>query len=91
MEGYLLIVIKCILLSWWVTRFEPINWICELIVKKRPGVLTNAISLVLTCSKCFSFWSCLIWSGNLFLAIFASILMLIVEKWIFSQMERIKF
>jgi hypothetical protein len=60
-----LTLIKIFLLSWVITRFEPIQWVGELLPD---NLLFNIIKTLLTCLKCCSFWLTLIWTGDIFQA-----------------------
>ena len=53
------------LVSWFITRFEPLQMILELLPNK---LLYNLFKLLITCLKCVSFWITLIYTGNIVLA-----------------------
>ena len=53
------------LVSWFITRFEPLQMILELMPNK---LLPNLFKLLITCLKCVSFWLTLFWTGNIVLA-----------------------
>jgi hypothetical protein len=53
------------LVSWFITRFEPLQMILELLPNK---LLPNLFKLLITCLKCVSFWITLIYTGNIVLA-----------------------
>jgi hypothetical protein len=53
------------LVSWFITRFEPLQMILELLPNK---LIYNLFKLLITCLKCVSFWITLIYTGNIVLA-----------------------
>ena len=53
------------LVSWFITRFEPLQMILELMPNK---LLPNLFKLLITCLKCTSFWLTLIYTQNIVLA-----------------------
>jgi hypothetical protein len=53
------------LVSWFITRFEPLQMILELLPNK---LLYNLFKLLITCLKCVSFWITLIYTQNIVLA-----------------------
>ena len=53
------------LVSWFITRFEPLQMILELLPNK---LLYNLFKLLITCLKCLTFWITLIWTQNIVLA-----------------------
>ena len=57
--------IKIFLLSWMITRFQPIQMLMEILPDK---LIYNLIKLLLTCLMCVSFWSSLLITGNIFVA-----------------------
>ena len=64
-------IFKILLLSKFITGFEPINWILELL----PNKLWKYILVVITtCFKCCSFWIGLCLTGDVFIAAGASYL-----------------
>jgi len=58
-------LVSIFLLSWVISRFEPIHMITESLPNK---LVYNIIRLVLSCLKCLSFWITLSITGNIFLA-----------------------
>lgn len=64
-------IIKIMLLAWFLTHFEPISWIIETINPKTDNIflllIFDIIKLLLSCIKCCAFWSGLlifnIWIG----------------------------
>lgn len=53
------------LLSWFITRFEPLQMVLELLPNK---LLWNLIKLLTSCLKCVSFWITLGYTENIILA-----------------------
>jgi len=84
----LIVLIKSLLLAWIGTRFEPLKIIVEVLPDK---LIYNVIKLLLTCSKCCTFWLSLIIYRDLYTAILASLLMTIIEKYILERIEQITF
>ena len=60
-----IILIKVFLLSWLITRFEPLQMILELLPDK---LIYNLIRLLLTCLKCVLLYTTFIFTGDIFLA-----------------------
>ena len=50
------------LVSWFITRFEPLQMVLELLPNK---LIPNLFKLLVTCLKCVSFWLTLLWTGNI--------------------------
>ena len=53
------------LVSWFITRFEPLQMVLELLPNK---LLFNLFKLLTTCLKCVSFWITLCYTQNIVLA-----------------------
>jgi hypothetical protein len=53
------------LVSWFITRFEPLQMVLELMPNK---LLPNLFKLLITCLKCVSFWLTLLYTGNIVFA-----------------------
>lgn len=75
------------LLSWVITRFEPLQMILETLPNK---LITNVIKLLLSCLKCVSFWTTLIWTGNIFLASGMAFISFWYDKWIGPLERRVR-
>lgn len=73
------------LVAYTITRFMPLQWF----INELPA--RNIIKLIFSCSKCLSFWFGLIYTHNFWLAASSSLIMTIVEKYILSEIEQIKF
>lgn len=78
------IIIKILLFSYTITRFEPLEWVLELLPDK---LLFNILKYILSCSRCLSFWFGWFYSGSFWIAAISSILMVIIEK-TFGKWER---
>lgn len=63
-------IIKILLLSWLITSFEPLFILLNEIKWRWTKIFLIAI---LGCMKCLSFWLGLILTGNIWLAISASV------------------
>ena len=92
---YLIFVLKGFLLTWFILNFEPIQTyvvgflegLNKGFFQKKPlpyFILGNIIK-VPTCSKCCGFWTGLIISSNIYVAIAVSILSLAWDKWNVSK------
>lgn len=81
-------ILKILLASWFITRFEPIKWFIEILPD---NLIFNMIKYIPMCSKCFSFWFGLIYIHNFWLAALSSLIMVIVEKYILSEIEQVVF
>jgi len=57
--------IKMFILSWMITRFQPLQIILEMLPNK---LIYNFTKLLFSCLMCVSFWSTLIWTGDIFIA-----------------------
>lgn len=63
-----LILAKCLLLSWVITRFKPLQIMIEIL----PDLLIfNLVKLLMTCLMCVSFWLTLSITQDLFMATIA--------------------
>jgi hypothetical protein len=69
-------VLKLFLLSWVVSQFTEI--LGELIDSKYKSI--QLLKLMMTCSKCSSFWFILIFTTNIYTAALVSFMMFIYEK-----------
>jgi len=65
MEKTTILMISIFLISWVISRFEPIKMIEEMLPDK---LVYNLLRLMITCIKCLIFWITLIWTGNIILA-----------------------
>jgi hypothetical protein len=87
----ILVIGKILLLSWFITRFEPVQWIVDILFEGKQDLTSKMLQLTLTCSKCLSFWLGVIISQDIFLAIIGCFLMVIYEKTIGKWEQRIEF
>lgn len=72
------------LVSWFITRFEPLQMVLELLPNK---LIPNLIKLLVTCLKCVSFWSTLLVTQNIVLASGMAFISFWYDKWI-GPLER---
>jgi hypothetical protein len=83
-----LILLKIFLLSWFIVRFEPIQWCLELL----PNNLFKWILVVMTtCLKCSNFWIGLFLTGNIFISSGMAFIGMLYEKTIGKWETKIKF
>ena len=68
-----MVTLKVFLICWLVTHFEPLQRKIDLILNKIENDYLYILIDVLTCFKCLSFWSILIFTQNIYIAIFASL------------------
>lgn len=82
-----MILFNIIIISWFITNFEPIKMVLDLIPFKKlnpiPSILATTLILPLTCLMCCCFWLGLIWTGNLITAATASFI-----GYIWSQIQK---
>ena len=77
-------IIKIFVISWFITRFQPIQvyiggvleGINEGLFKRKPTIYTLFGLLIkpISCIKCCAFWLGLITTGNIFISIIVSII-----------------
>jgi hypothetical protein len=89
--GTILVIGKILLLAWFVTRFEPVQWIVDILFEGKQDLTSKLLYLALTCSKCVAFWAGIILTQDIFLAIIASWLMVVYEKTIGKWENKITF
>jgi hypothetical protein len=81
-------MIKCFLLSWMIVRFEPIQWLLELL----PNKLYKWILITLTsCLKCSNFWISFIFIHDIFIASAMAFIGMLYEKTIGTWETKINF
>jgi hypothetical protein len=81
-------MIKCFLLSWMIVRFEPIQWLLELL----PNKLYKWILITLTsCLKCSNFWISFIFIHDIFIAAGMAFIGMLYEKTIGTWETKINF
>jgi hypothetical protein len=87
----ILVIGKILLLAWFITRFEPVQWIVDILFEGKTDLTSKLLYLALTCSKCVAFWAGIILTQDIFLAIIGCFLMVIYEKTIGKWEQRIEF
>jgi hypothetical protein len=80
----IIILSKVWILSWFITRFEPLTMLLDELPNR---LLYNLLRLLLSCLKCVSFWATLLWTGNIFLASGIAFISFWYDKWI-GPLER---
>ena len=65
-------LLKCLLLSNVIATFAPLQWVLESLPD---GIIKWTLIVLTSCSKCISFWSTWIYTGDIFLASGAYFLM----------------
>ena len=78
------IMISIWLLSWFITRFEPLQMTLELLPNK---LIYNLFKLLISCLKCVSFWITLFYTGDIILASGIAFISFWYDKWI-GPLER---
>ena len=66
-----IIIFKILLLSKFITSFDPLQWILDILPNK---MWKYILVVIATCFKCCSFWIGLIITGDIFIAAGASYL-----------------
>jgi hypothetical protein len=89
--GTILVIGKILLLAWFITRFEPVQWIVDILFEGKTDLTSKLLYLALSCSKCLSFWAGIILAQDIFLAIIASWLMVVYEKTLGKWENKIEF
>lgn len=75
---------KIFLLSYTISRFSPLQMLIEMLPNK---IYWNLFKLLMSCSKCLALWSGIIMTGNIWISMVVSILMVVFEK-TFGEWER---
>lgn len=87
--------VQLFLMVFTITRFEPLNLLFDTIEETYPKLnsffIYNLGRLLLTCSKCLSFWLGWVVFGNLFLAMGLSFFFVLFEKTIGSWLDKQTF
>lgn len=63
----IILLLKIIGLSYIISQFLPFTWLID---KLPSGFIQSLLHLLTGCLKCVSFWITLIWTYNIYLAIF---------------------
>jgi hypothetical protein len=72
-----IILIKVFFLSWFIVRFEPIQWILDLLPN---NILKYILITMTTCLKCSNFWIGLILCQDIFIASGMAFIGMLYEK-----------
>ena len=83
----ILLLIKLLLLSWFITSFEPIQMLLDLLPDK---IYWNILKLITSCLKCCAFWITFIYTGDIFMASGISLVAAIFDKTINSWLHRVR-
>lgn len=87
----LIIILKVLGLAFIITRFEPIQWVFEVLNKRfSKNIIFQMVYLLLSCLKCASFWIGLM-MGGIWVAIFCFIVAFIYDKKFSGWENKIKF
>lgn len=79
---------KTLVLSWLVTRFEPLQWLINLLPDKKIKFLIQDAT---TCMKCMSLYLGLMIFGDIYIAALASFLSVIYMKTLGVWEQKVKF
>lgn len=79
---------KILVLSWLVTRFEPLQWLINLLPEKKIKYLLQDAT---TCMKCMSLYLGLLITFNIYIAALASFLSVIYSKTVGQWEQKVKF
>ena len=83
----IILIGKMFIISWLVTRFQPITMILDVLPDK---LIYNLIRLLLSCLMCFSFWFTLIMTGSIVTASIAAFVGFWYDKILGSIENRIR-
>lgn len=82
----LLLIGKVMLISYTISRFEPLKMVLDLLPD---NLFFNLLRLLLTCSKCLSFWVGII-IGGIWIGMVSSFTMTIFEKTIGRWIDKVR-
>lgn len=82
-----ILLLKIFILCWVITRFEPIQWLLELLPD---NLIFNISKLLLTCLKCSLLWVTLLYTGDIYIACGMSFIGFWYDKWIGYYENRIR-
>ena len=89
----LIIILKVIMLSRVITKFEPLQWLLEALPSKI-GISKWILIVITSCWKCCALWTAIIMTGDIFLSsgifILTSSIMSIEQKLIERQWQKKK-
>jgi hypothetical protein len=83
----IILSLKLFILSWVITKFEPLEWIIDLLPDK---LIYNTLAYGLTCLKCLLFWTTLIYTQDIFHACLMAFIGFWYMKWITPIENRIR-
>jgi hypothetical protein len=66
-----MMVIKILLLAWFISTFEPLSWLLSEIKLLWPKLILIAVT---GCFKCSSFWIGLLMTGDIWISLMASVI-----------------
>jgi hypothetical protein len=69
-------IIKILLLAWFISSFEPIQWLLQEIKLMWPKLILITIT---GCFKCASFWIGLLITGDIWISLSASVIASILQ------------
>lgn len=75
------------LVSWFITRFEPLQMTLELLPNK---LIYNLFKLLITCLKCVSFWLTLGYTQNIVYASAMAFVSFWYDKFIGPQERKVR-
>lgn len=80
-----MIYIQIYLIIWFLTNFEPLTDLIDYLWDKLPSNITrykaiDYLYILIGCSRCLSLWVTLLLTGNIFIAIFLSMIADIHKK-----------
>lgn len=90
-----MIILKILLLAWFITKFEPISWILEILEPSIPKnnistLIFNISRLSLGCLKCASFYIGLI-MGGFWVGCLSSFIAYLYMNTIQPQIDKLRF
>jgi hypothetical protein len=90
------IIIKILLLSLTITKFTPLQTLLfiikdNVIINHITEIIYNGIVKILSCFKCAAFWTGLIMTGDIWIALTASFIAYVYNKLIDPYIEKIRF
>lgn len=71
---------KVFLVTWFITNFEPLQVLADVLYKRSHNIVTDLILEVFTCWKCLSLWSILAITQDVFIALFFSLVAYVIER-----------
>ena len=84
----IVIMIKCFLIAYFCSRYEPINMLIDLIPN---AFIKSILTLILTCSKCCIFYTTLLYTHNFYYSVINVFLITLFEKIYGDWVRKIKF